>query len=151
MYSHTQHKQFPGRHNLIIGDSVHAVPAYARANQNERFDMFYIDGGHEVCMYVCMYVCMSARTYVCMYVCMHACMYVCIYVCMHTDMPAAARVQISAKYSFLKAALQALDTALSRHKHLSVCEVTMRICVLRMQVCTSMYARTQAKVPYLNL
>ena len=35
-------KKFPGRHTLIIGDSMQTIPNYAQ----EAFDLIYIDGGH---------------------------------------------------------------------------------------------------------
>jgi len=40
-------KRFPGRHQLIKGDSRETVPAYAAANPGKVFDLFYIDGGHD--------------------------------------------------------------------------------------------------------
>ena len=37
---------FPGRHTLIIGDSLTTVPEYADAHPGETFDLVFIDGGH---------------------------------------------------------------------------------------------------------
>lgn len=39
-------QQFPGRHELVIGDSLEAVPRYHRDNPDTRFDLAFIDGGH---------------------------------------------------------------------------------------------------------
>jgi predicted O-methyltransferase YrrM len=38
--------QFPGRHQLILGDSAQTVPRYADEHADERFDLVIIDGGH---------------------------------------------------------------------------------------------------------
>jgi predicted O-methyltransferase YrrM len=38
---------FPGRHTLVVGDSTQAVPAYAAQNPGVRFDLVFIDGGHD--------------------------------------------------------------------------------------------------------
>ncbi|PRI13406.1 hypothetical protein B2J96_21760 [Mycobacterium shigaense] len=40
-------KRFPGRHTLIYGDSTKVVPEFAAKNPELRFDLFFIDGGHE--------------------------------------------------------------------------------------------------------
>ena len=40
-------KKFPGRHTLITGDSRETVPAFADANPDLRFDLIFIDGGHQ--------------------------------------------------------------------------------------------------------
>ena len=40
-------KQFPGRHTLICGDSRDTVPKYKAANAETRFDLVFIDGGHD--------------------------------------------------------------------------------------------------------
>jgi predicted O-methyltransferase YrrM len=40
-------KKFPGRHELILGDSMVTVPRYARANPEAAFDLAFIDGGHD--------------------------------------------------------------------------------------------------------
>lgn len=40
-------QKFPGRHTLIAGDSTVCVPKYARENPDLRFDLVFIDGGHE--------------------------------------------------------------------------------------------------------
>ncbi len=39
--------KFPERHNLIIGDSRITVPRYVEKNPNKKFDLIFIDGGHE--------------------------------------------------------------------------------------------------------
>lgn len=39
-------RSFPGRHELVIGDSRQTVPAYAREHPDRRFDLVFIDGGH---------------------------------------------------------------------------------------------------------
>ena len=38
---------YPNRHELIIGNSVTAVPAYSLKNKNTKFDVIFIDGGHD--------------------------------------------------------------------------------------------------------
>lgn len=38
---------FPGRHELVKGDSRQTLPAYADAHPERRFDLVFIDGGHE--------------------------------------------------------------------------------------------------------
>jgi len=38
---------FPGRHELIKGDSRVTVPAFADEHPGRSFDLIYIDGGHE--------------------------------------------------------------------------------------------------------
>lgn len=40
-------KRFPGRHQLIIGDSAKTVPIFADENPETKFDLIFIDGGHE--------------------------------------------------------------------------------------------------------
>jgi predicted O-methyltransferase YrrM len=40
-------KKFPGRHTLICGDSRKTVPAFAHSNPGLRFDLAFIDGGHD--------------------------------------------------------------------------------------------------------
>lgn len=40
-------REFPGRHTLICGDSTVTVPQYKAANPETRFDVVFIDGGHE--------------------------------------------------------------------------------------------------------
>ena len=38
---------YPKRHTLIFGDSRKTVPFYLENNKNTRFDVIFIDGGHE--------------------------------------------------------------------------------------------------------
>jgi hypothetical protein len=38
---------FPGRHELITGDSRETVPAFADEYPTRAFDLIYIDGGHD--------------------------------------------------------------------------------------------------------
>ena len=40
-------EKFPGRHTLIAGDSTKTVPEYAEAHPDLRFDLAFIDGGHD--------------------------------------------------------------------------------------------------------
>jgi predicted O-methyltransferase YrrM len=40
-------EKFPGRHTLVTGDSRETVPAFADGNPDLRFDLVFIDGGHE--------------------------------------------------------------------------------------------------------
>ena len=39
-------KNYPNRHELIIGDSVITVPEFHK-NNDKKFDIIFIDGGHE--------------------------------------------------------------------------------------------------------
>jgi predicted O-methyltransferase YrrM len=39
-------ERYPGRHELVIGDSRKAVPQYAETGGG-RFDLVFVDGGHE--------------------------------------------------------------------------------------------------------
>ena len=39
-------KVYPNRHTLIIGNSLNTVPKYSK-NENKKFDLIFIDGGHE--------------------------------------------------------------------------------------------------------
>jgi predicted O-methyltransferase YrrM len=39
--------KYPGRHTLVVGNSLTTVPAYIAANPNKKFDFIFIDGGHE--------------------------------------------------------------------------------------------------------
>lgn len=39
-------ERYPGRHELVIGNSVDTVPGYAQENAG-RFDLVFVDGGHE--------------------------------------------------------------------------------------------------------
>jgi len=38
---------YPNRHTLILGDSTITVPKFISENQNIKFDVIFIDGGHE--------------------------------------------------------------------------------------------------------
>jgi len=40
-------ERFPGRHELVVGDSTVAVPDFAARNPAARFDLAFVDGGHE--------------------------------------------------------------------------------------------------------
>lgn len=40
-------KKFPGRHELVLGDSTVTVPRYRQANSEAAFDLAFIDGGHD--------------------------------------------------------------------------------------------------------
>jgi len=40
-------KHYPGRHELVIGDSKLTVPRYAREHPETSFDLVFIDGGHD--------------------------------------------------------------------------------------------------------
>jgi predicted O-methyltransferase YrrM len=39
--------QYPGRHELVLGDSAWSVPRYRTQHPEARFDIVFIDGGHE--------------------------------------------------------------------------------------------------------
>ena len=38
---------YPNRHTLILGDSRTTVPAFINKNKDVKFDLIFIDGGHE--------------------------------------------------------------------------------------------------------
>jgi predicted O-methyltransferase YrrM len=38
---------YPHRHNLIFGDSTQMVPNFIKNNKDAKFDVIFIDGGHE--------------------------------------------------------------------------------------------------------
>ena len=38
---------FPGRHELVLGDSRSTLPAYAREHPDRKFDLVFVDGGHD--------------------------------------------------------------------------------------------------------
>lgn len=40
-------RKFPSRHTIIYGDSRETVPEFLRLNANVRFDLVFIDGGHD--------------------------------------------------------------------------------------------------------
>jgi predicted O-methyltransferase YrrM len=39
--------RFPNRHELIRGDSKQTVPAFSERNPNTKYDLIFIDGGHD--------------------------------------------------------------------------------------------------------
>lgn len=39
--------KYPFRHSLVIGDSQMTIPEYHKKFPNKKFDLIYIDGGHE--------------------------------------------------------------------------------------------------------
>ncbi|WP_198042311.1 O-methyltransferase [Kitasatospora azatica] len=41
-------RRFPGRHELILGDSRTTLPRYAARADRPLFDLAFVDGGHEV-------------------------------------------------------------------------------------------------------
>ena len=38
---------YPNRHTLILGDSTITIPNYFNDNKDTKFDIIFIDGGHE--------------------------------------------------------------------------------------------------------
>lgn len=38
---------YPNRHKLIIGNSLNTVPEYCKNNEDKKFDLIFIDGGHD--------------------------------------------------------------------------------------------------------
>jgi len=38
---------YPNRHNLIFGDSRETIPNYIKNNKDTKFDIIFIDGGHD--------------------------------------------------------------------------------------------------------
>lgn len=38
---------YPGRHTLIIGDSTLKIPEFVNLHSNEKFDLIFVDGGHD--------------------------------------------------------------------------------------------------------
>jgi predicted O-methyltransferase YrrM len=38
---------YPNRHNLILGDSRTTIPIYSKNNKDIKFDIIFIDGGHD--------------------------------------------------------------------------------------------------------
>jgi hypothetical protein len=40
-------RRYPGRHELVLGDSTKTLPDYARTRPDIRFDLVFIDGGHD--------------------------------------------------------------------------------------------------------
>ncbi len=40
-------KTYVNRHTLIIGDSMISVPEYIKSNSHKKFDLIFIDGGHD--------------------------------------------------------------------------------------------------------
>src|SRR4029453_14357084 len=39
--------EYPGRHELVLGNSAWAVPAYRTQHPETSFDIVFIDGGHD--------------------------------------------------------------------------------------------------------
>lgn len=39
--------KFPGRHTLVIGNSLQTVPQFSTTNPDKKFDLIFIDGGHD--------------------------------------------------------------------------------------------------------
>lgn len=39
-------KKYPGRHTLVLGDSLETLPSYIDKHPGETFDLLFIDGGH---------------------------------------------------------------------------------------------------------
>ncbi len=40
-------RQFPGRHHIVYGDSTSTVPSYVAEHPDDKFDLIFIDGGHD--------------------------------------------------------------------------------------------------------
>jgi predicted O-methyltransferase YrrM len=40
-------KYYPGRHSLILGNSIETIPEFNKYNDNIKFDIIFIDGGHD--------------------------------------------------------------------------------------------------------
>jgi predicted O-methyltransferase YrrM len=40
-------KRFPGRHQLVLGDSTVTLPQYRQTNPDAVFDLAFVDGGHD--------------------------------------------------------------------------------------------------------
>jgi predicted O-methyltransferase YrrM len=38
---------YPNRHTLILGDSMVTIPIYLKNNKDTKFDLIFIDGGHD--------------------------------------------------------------------------------------------------------
>ena len=38
--------KFPNRHTLVFGDSTESIPRFCKNNSNIKFDIIFIDGGH---------------------------------------------------------------------------------------------------------
>ncbi len=38
---------YPNRHTLILGDSTITIPNFVKENPNKKFDILFIDGGHD--------------------------------------------------------------------------------------------------------
>jgi predicted O-methyltransferase YrrM len=38
---------YPDRHTLVFGDSKEAIPRFAKNNSDKKFDLIFIDGGHD--------------------------------------------------------------------------------------------------------
>ena len=40
-------KYYPGRHEFVAGNSLQTVPLYAMHHQDKKFDLIFVDGGHD--------------------------------------------------------------------------------------------------------
>ena len=41
-------KTYPNRHTLVVGNSIETIPKYIKENPNKKFDVIFIDGGHDL-------------------------------------------------------------------------------------------------------
>lgn len=39
--------KYPNRHTLILGDSIETLPKFIEKNKDKKYDIIFIDGGHE--------------------------------------------------------------------------------------------------------
>ena len=40
-------EKYPNRHTLILGNSMQTIPDYIKNNNDKKFDLIFIDGGHD--------------------------------------------------------------------------------------------------------